>query len=464
MTNQSKIAASPIQWQSKAGYSVASIGLSAIELMLQVYLLELYLLAGLEPSLAGTAIALAVVWDAISDPVMGVLSDKTPSKSLAGKRVPYLLAGSALIGIAFHFLFNPPVTSDQSALFNNLLVWYLVVNTASTLFSVPHLSVVNDLSGTKQERASFFGWRMALGSIGLLLGIGLPAYFAFQFPSNSIADTLQIRGATGFALGTITTIGCLLCSCAVWRTLKIKSASAPPNSSSAYRTIDVLKQGIRSPLFCYLSFGFIAIAVGRSFNSSLALPYYKSTLMFSEEAIGTILLVLTVFIILAAPIWVHLSRYLRKSQLFVTAVILLALLSAIAYPLLRPNTLWPVLLLAGIGGILVASIVLLDSLFSDFIEEEKENQEKDVSGVYYGIWRMFSKIARALGIACSGFFLSLMGYEQGSLQQAASVERSIAWAFGPGVAAFLLLGGWAIFKTLNYHRPETVNQSTAIPQ
>ena len=53
-----------IIWPTKAGYGTASIGLGAVELMLQVYLLELYILAGLNPSLAGIAIAVAVFWDA----------------------------------------------------------------------------------------------------------------------------------------------------------------------------------------------------------------------------------------------------------------------------------------------------------------------------------------------------------------------------------------------------------------
>ncbi len=67
-----------IHWPTKAGYSFASVGLSAIELMLQVFLLELYILVGLSPSMAGLAIAIAVIWDAVSDPLMGILSDKTP--------------------------------------------------------------------------------------------------------------------------------------------------------------------------------------------------------------------------------------------------------------------------------------------------------------------------------------------------------------------------------------------------
>ena len=444
-----------IHWPTKAGYSFASVGLSAIELMLQVFLLELYILAGLAPSMAGLAIAIAVIWDAVSDPLMGILSDKTPASKIEGKRVPFLLTGAAIIGFAFYFLFSPPVESGPNALFANLLVWYLVVNTAMTLFSVPHLSVVNDLSRSEQERATFFGWRIVAGSVGLLLGIGLPAYLAFQFDGSSIANTLELRSATGLALGLTASASCLISGLSVWRALKEKGKESPLKVSVSYRTVDILKESVRSPFFVLLVFGFMAIAVGRSFNSSLALPYYKTTLKLNEEQIGIILLVLTVFIILAAPLWVHFSKAFGKARLFFGAVISLALLSAIVYPILPAGLLWPVILLAGTGGVLVASIVLLESLFSDFVEDEKTRTSKNVSGVYYGIWRMLSKVARALGIACTGLFLSLVSYEQGSLIQAPSIERSIAWAFGPGVAVFLTAGGWCIYKTKIYHNRES---------
>lgn len=440
-----------IKWHTKAGYSFATIGLSAIELMLQVYLLDLYILAGLEPSMAGLAIALAVIWDAVSDPMMGILSDKTPSSTIERKRVPYLISGALIIGFAFYFLFSPSPNSGQAALFNNLLIWYLVVNTAMTLFGVPHLSVINDLSDSEQERATFFGWRIVAGSVGLLLGIGLPAYLAFQVEGSSIADTLNLRSNTGLILGTVASAVCLFSGFSIWRALQTKGKSTPYQPAESYRPLKVLKQSFKSPFFILLVLGFVAIAMGRSFNSSLALPYYKTTLKLSEEQIGIILLVLTVFIIIAAPIWVHFSKRFGKAPLFFGAVISLALLSAIVYPILPAGILWPVLLLAGTGGILVASIVLLESLFSDLVEEEKTRTAKDVSGVYYGIWRMLSKVARALGIACSGLFLSIVGYEQGSLIQATSVDRSIAWAFGPGVAVFLTVGGLCIFKTRLYH-------------
>ena len=442
-----------IRWPTKAGYGTASIGLGAVELMLQVYLLELYILAGLKPSLAGLAIAVAVFWDAVSDPLMGIISDKTPSDSPLGRRVPYLLGGAILLGVGFSFLFSPPSGAGQTALFNNLLLWYLVVNTAMTLYSVPYLALINDLSAGEKERASFFGWRIVLGSIGLLVGIALPAYFAPGNPQPTILEILSSRATSGIALGIIAGAGCSFSALTILKFLKKHAKKSKGVPSAPYNTVAVFRQALASPLFRYLALGFIAIAIGRSFNSSLALPYYRSTLKFTEEQFGLIILTLTVFIILSAPIWVRLANRFTKTTLFLSAVAALALLSTIAYPTIPPKAVSWVLLVASIGGLLVSSIVLLDSLFSDFVESEKDRQSRDVSGAYYGIWRMLSKVARALGIACSGLLLSAIGYEEGSLSQDYSTERAIAWAFGPGVAVFLGTGAFLISRARQKRNP-----------
>ena len=436
-----------IRWPKKAGYGTASIGLGAVELTLQVYLLELYILAGLKPSLAGLAIAVAVFWDAVSDPLMGIISDRTSSDSLLGRRVPYLLMGAVLLGSGFSFLFSPETGDSQTSLFNQLLVWYLVVNTAMTLYSVPYLALINDVSAGENERASFFGWRIVLGSIGLLVGIGLPAYFSPDNPQPSIEELLSSRATTGIALGIVAGVGCIFSAITILKFLRGHTDRRKSIPSAPYNTGAVFKQALASPLFRYMAFGFVAIAIGRSFNSSLALPYYRSTLKFTEEQFGLTILTLTIFIIASAPIWVRLANRFAKTTLFLSAVAVLAILSSIAYPSIPPKAISWVILVASIGGILVSSIVLLDSLFSDFVESEKESQSRDVSGAYYGIWRMLSKVARALGIACSGLLLSAIGYEEGSLSQDYSTERAIAWAFGPGVAFFLAAGVFLISRT-----------------
>ena len=122
-------------WE-KAGYGSAETGIVAAEVMIQLYLLKFYTsVIGLAPSLAGLALALAVVWDAVSDPLMGHISDH--STFSGGKRRIYILVGALLLSLTFPTMFITFEIAGQWQLFSYLLVSYLLVNTATTIISVP---------------------------------------------------------------------------------------------------------------------------------------------------------------------------------------------------------------------------------------------------------------------------------------------------------------------------------------
>ena len=92
---------------TRIGYSVAETGINAVETLLRLYLLIFYTDAvGLAPGWAGLAVALGLCWDAVTDPLMGYLSDRWYSH-LGGRR-PFLLLGGLLLAISVYLLFSPP--------------------------------------------------------------------------------------------------------------------------------------------------------------------------------------------------------------------------------------------------------------------------------------------------------------------------------------------------------------------
>ncbi len=425
---------------------MAEIGLSAIELLLQIYLLELYVTAGLSPWLAGSALATAVLWDAVSDPLMGLISDQTRAKSAVGKRLPYYFAGAFLMGVAFVFLFSPLAVASQLGMFSYLLFWYLVLNTALTLVGVPHLAMISDLANSKAERADLFSWRLVFGGLGLLLGLIAPVYLADLSGhvgiESSPALLIENRSQVGWLIAGVSVPLALITGWVVWRPLAGVSTPETSTKHSGF-SWGTLRAAFRSKLFLIVTAAFVFIALGRAFNSSLALLFYKNRLEFSENQIAVLLLTLTLAIMGAVPVWLLLSRRFEKGPLCLMGVCSLTILTAVAYPLLPVGALVPVLGVAVLGGLLVACVALLEAMFSDVIELDQEHSDVAITGSYYGIWKMATKIARALGIACSGLFLSAIGFVKGSVAQTDQVELSITWAFGPGVALFF--GAGAVF-------------------
>lgn len=437
----------PLSWRTKTGFGLAEIGISAIELMLQIYLLELYLQAGLNSALAGLALAIAIAWDAVSDPLMGVISDRTPAKTAQGKRLPYFWIGSIALGLSFATLFAPPSGADQVALFFRLLLWYAILNTALTLVAVPHLAIINDLTKRESDRATLFSWRLAYGGLGLMVGLLIPTLLSNQLAQDAAYSETELvlatRSQAGIWLGALAVAACSITALSVRRRLSERPASDVSQSGYSFRR--VLGAAIRSPAFIWLVAGFVSISIGRAFNSSLALIYYKTRLYLSDPQIGIILVVLTVAMLLAIPFWLRLSRRVEKSKLCIGSIAALSFLSAFVYLIFPRETLWPVLIFAAVGGALIGTIALLESLFSDTVEADSKQADLDLSGAYYGLWRMVTKIARAVGIAVAGAFLSLIGYQEGAAQQPDGVGLWVAIAFGPGVAFFFGLGAYFIF-------------------
>lgn len=157
---------SPMTVGVMAGYATAEIGITAVEVLAQIYLLEFFVSAvGLKASLAGLALSLAVLWDAISDPLMGTISDRT--KTEFGKRRPYILVGGFLLAASIYWMFSPPQLETQTEKFLFLLGIYLLVNTAMTILAVPHIALGGEMTFVPSERTRIFGWRFFSATLDL---------------------------------------------------------------------------------------------------------------------------------------------------------------------------------------------------------------------------------------------------------------------------------------------------------
>jgi len=158
----------------KVGYGAGELGIAAAEFAVRVSLLKLYVdVSGLAAGLAGAVLAIAVAWDAVTDLLMGEISDRTRLRW--GRRRPWVAVGSPLASIFFIVLFSPPVGTSQGALALYLLAAYLAFNTALTLVAVPHAALGADLTSDPATRNEVYGWRFLFANLGLVLAIAVPA-------------------------------------------------------------------------------------------------------------------------------------------------------------------------------------------------------------------------------------------------------------------------------------------------
>ncbi|MDA1075193.1 MAG: MFS transporter [Proteobacteria bacterium] len=155
---------------TKINFGLGSVAEGVKNATFSTFLLFFYTqVAGLSGSLAGTAIALALVVDAITDPLIGNISDNFRSKW--GRRHPFMYIAPLPMALCFILLFQPPDTTAQTPLFLWMLTFAIGVRTAMTFFMIPSNSLVAELTSNYDERTSLMSFRVLSGWIGALLAI-----------------------------------------------------------------------------------------------------------------------------------------------------------------------------------------------------------------------------------------------------------------------------------------------------
>lgn len=124
---------------------------------------------GVSPGLCGTAFMIGGIVDAISDPVVGAISDSVNTRW--GRRHPFMFASALPLGMFFYLLYQPPSGLSELQLFAWLVVMFVGLRLAKSFYAVPHIALGAELTDDYDERTSVFGWNFVVYSLaGAVLG------------------------------------------------------------------------------------------------------------------------------------------------------------------------------------------------------------------------------------------------------------------------------------------------------
>ena len=436
-------------WQVKAGYGAVELGLAAVESLVQIYLLKFYnVVIGLPATLAGIALALAILWDAVSDPVMGGVSDRT--RLPGGKRRPYFVPGAALLAVSFIFLYNPPALTHHAIAFTYLLGAFILMNTGLTVVGVPHFALGGEISFDRHQRTELFAYKRLFAVLGVLAGTLTPALVLAQWSQGQgDAAVAHSRSLTSLLLAGPIVLTAWI-SARATRGLDLPAAAADRRRvglAALWRLFADQRLALANPLFLPLVLGFVIAAVGRTINASVALYYYEYRLGLSEQqAVVGILVPFFLCFLASMPLWIWLSRRYGKRLPAMAGVVGLGMTTAIVYPLFPVGKLaWPVAY-SVIGGLLAGAIVLLDSMVADSVDYDLLKSRQNREGLYFGVWKMSTKISRALGLVLAGALLDLIGFDESASAVAPEVGGRLALVFGPVVGLFFVAAGLVLWR------------------
>ena len=174
-----------------------------------LYFVFLTNIVGLEPLFAGAVTLISEIWDAISDPLMGVIGDNTKSKW--GRRRPYILVGGCLLAVAFALIFLPIGGDNQVLKFVYCAATYLVYNSISTMINVSYSSMSAEISKVSAERDSANVLRLVVSTASAALCTLLPSMVIDAYTAGKI-DLTTFYLIVGVGFGLLFALPVVLCA------------------------------------------------------------------------------------------------------------------------------------------------------------------------------------------------------------------------------------------------------------
>jgi GPH family glycoside/pentoside/hexuronide:cation symporter len=389
-----------------------------------VYFTFLVTVAGLDPWRAGLIAWLARLVDAVSDPLMGRLSDAT--RWQLGRRRPFFLMGMLPLGIFFSLMWRTPFTA-QNEMFAFYLMVYVGLALSMTVLSVPYMALIPEMATDYDERTSLNSYRAAAAVMGTMVAAG---FFG-------IAEWLG-GGAEGFA-----TTGLAI---AVWLVLPwpfVYAVSFENKVEGPARKIDIrstLRNLAGHASYVRLCFLYIGGRVSIDLLG-LAIPLFITIWLGRPGDVHWALLSTLGVAILSLPFWLLYARRREKHQIFaIGSLWFVACLGVIA--LGDPSwPRWTMFAISGLLGVGYAAVDLMPwAMIGEVVDENELSSGERSQGVYNGVLTFLRKVGGATAYMVAGFALSWAGFDKEAGEQSPLVMNTIRLLATAAPAIFLLLG------------------------
>lgn len=451
-----------LSFKEKISYGVGDmangLALSSTAFYLLYYLTDV---AKLSPEMAGLALMLGRAWNAITDPVMGWLVDRTNSRW--GKKRPYLLFGAPTYGLFFFSLWIVPDLGSSWLTFFYVAATLILFDTFLAVVFIPYQTLTASLTTDYNERTSLTGYRMALSQIAFLVGATFPALVVSWAVTPEGVATLKLVGFAalfgewvgrpqgGYAAfaAFFSIVMVVVIWISFWGTKERAGVATNAPASQAltpWAYIAQLYELVRSNQAFRTSLWIKLLSTSAATLVSAKLKYYVEYVLGMGPEFPKIIGALFVGAISAVPLWVFLSKKLGKVEAFRLGmwgyiIVLLALLL-----LGKGETLW-IYPLAVVAGVFHSAALLIPwTIIPDVVEVDEYETGSRREGLLYGGTSFAYKLGSAGAIFLAGIILGAVGYEPHTEIQPHTVT-GILWFVSLAPIALLL---WSILASRRF--------------
>ncbi len=417
--------------KTKLFYGIGDLGNAVVNSAIQFFLMKFYTDGALvSPALAGNALLIGKIWDAVNDPLFGWFTDRT--KSRHGKRRVFMLFGAIPLAIAIALLWFVP-TADRLWTFVWIAATFVLFDTIWTLTNVPYYALTSELTDDYDERSSLTTYRMAMAVPAYLVGAALTPAIVGLF-------ALQRTGWAfiGIAYGVLAAVA-LLIAAAGLRERQGVAVSKP--EASPFKSLLV---ALKNRPFVWLCGTYFVVNISFAFIKILMAYYIEYQLLMKAETtlvMGLMLICVTI----SLPFWQWLSRRMDKGPAYGLgmAVGALAIILTFFLPHQSTGLIYLIAVLAGFG--FSAQWIFPWAMVADVADYDRAETGQQRSGMYYGVWGLATKISEALALAAVGWILTGFDYVP-NVEQSSQALLGIRLFFGLVPAAIIFASLPLLFK------------------
>lgn len=405
------------------------------------YLFFLTDIARLNPALAGLTVLIGGIWDAINDPLVGLLSDRTRTRW--GRRRPFLLLGAVPYGVTFALMWLVPPIENQLLLSLYFALVYILFDTAATLVSCPYYALTPELTLDHDERTSLTSYRMFISIVA-----GLLAALGFALVLDAAPDEGTAFWVMGIFCGAVFAVVTLITFVGTRERqgFQVEPAASPRESlgfvfrnrtwwyTLGMRLTSWIPVDVASAVFTYYLIYWIGM---QTMEASLV-----QAVILASGAVSL-------------PLILWMARRWEKKTSFMIAMASWAvvMLGLLLVPQGARELVYPIAILVGPG--VAAAHALPTAMSADTLDVDELSSGKRQEGIYSGFEVFARKLSTKLVLATIGPILAWSGYVQRAAEQPPQALAAIRFFIGVVPAAILALAvvlAWRYPLTREHHR------------
>ncbi|NIB42482.1 MFS transporter [Pseudomaricurvus alkylphenolicus] len=396
----------------------------------------------------GTAMMMSKIVDAITDPPVGYLSDKTESRW--GARKPWIFVGLLMVIPSFHFFFSPPEDAGNLYFALGLVLYYLCY----TLIKIPMRAWLGELSPDYSERSKIWSWMTICLLLGGLLIMLLPIVFSSPLLPwfDSPEFTPEVMSFIGW-VGGVGIVATLLVS--LW--VVPGGERNPGESSDVKQFFNIL---LVSKPFQHFMLGYGLSALGYGISYAVMIVGLTSYYGFADR-LPIFMLAMILIQVASIPVWERIAERSSKHETWARAWVICACFMPVLW-LFGANSeyFWAFVACAGVISIMQAPHMLFPvTIISDIVDYDTLKHRTSRSGNFFAVYTFVDKVLHAIGFGIGYYIIALFGYDAKAEVNTDLAVFGLKFAILGVPAVMFLLSALVLFKfPINRHRHSIIRR------